>query len=241
MNKRNKGQHECDDVSQPHTGDSGKSHCLGDEDRIDFDAMEEMIHQRNVMVFGKDAVENPDGTRKNLDEIPDRAPHGTVMDAAAAEAIIENSPIIDHFPELKELRPFLAAADTNGRPAFYRVLARAIARSMPINWDSKGFSINVDIDGRHVPVCFGYPPESSPGQVIRTNLHGARGIERKTAVPEEKVKTLRQKAEDTGLFVPAGKELKCPIDRELCEDELESLLEWAASVKTAVEEHGLGH
>ena len=52
-------------------------------------------------------------------------------------------------------------------------------------------------------------PGSKYGQAIWTTLGSSEywGI-RKTGVPEEVIEYLRKRAEQTGLFVPAGKELK---------------------------------
>ena len=60
---------------------------------------------------------------------------------------------------------------------------------------------------------------------------------RKTGAPEEVVEQLRKKAEQTGLFVPAGKELKCPIDRVFTDAEVETLVAWCESVAQAIREH----
>lgn len=61
----------------------------------------------------------------------------------------------------------------------------------------------------------------------------------KTAVPEEVVKALRTKAQSTGLFGPAGHELKCPINRSFSEAEISGLLSWIEAVAEAVREYGL--
>ena len=43
----------------------------------------------------------------------------------------------------------------------------------------------------------------------------------------------------TGLFAPAGRDLKCLIDRAFSEDEVARLLAWCESVVQVIAEHGL--
>jgi len=132
---------------------------------------------------------------------------------------------------------FLASADENGRAVFTRILELAKDRAMPIHWGTKGFSLNVNVEGTHVAVCFVYPPDSVYKQTIRTTLRG--GVEKKSAVPKKQIQTLWEQAEATGLFVPAGRELKCEITRALSESEMNSLVQWFESVEKTVKKYGL--
>ena len=134
---------------------------------------------------------------------------------------------------------FLASLDENGRPVFDRLLGLAAAHAYPIHWGTKGFSMNVDLDGTHVAVCYGYPPHAVFKQSIYTALVGQGGLVSKIRAPEELVQSVRSEAEATGLFQPAGREIKCVIDRALSEDELEALLGWVEKVAVTVEECGL--
>ena len=121
---------------------------------------------------------------------------------------------------------FLASADENGRAVFARILELAKSKTMPIHWGTKGFSLNVDVDGTHVAVCFVYPPDSVYKQTLRTTLRDRGGVEKKSAVPEDEIQALWKQAEATDLFVPAGRDLKCQINRSLTEPEIESLVQW---------------
>lgn len=82
---------------------------------------------------------------------------------------------------------FLASADANGRAVFIRILELAKAKLMPIHWGTKGFSLNVDINGTHVAICFVYPPDSVYKQTLRTTLRDRGGVEKKSAVPEDQI------------------------------------------------------
>lgn len=134
---------------------------------------------------------------------------------------------------------FLASADENGKVVFTRILDLAKNKSMPIHWGTKGFSLNVDVDGTHVAVCFVYPPDSVYKQTVRTTLRYRGGVEKKTAVPEATIQALWKQAEATGLFNKAGRDLKCNITWKLSDQELESIIKWCESVEKEVKKHGL--
>jgi hypothetical protein len=134
---------------------------------------------------------------------------------------------------------FIETLDQNGKAVFEKILTFAQARRMPIHWGTKGFSLNVDIAGTHVAVLFCYPPASVYRQSIYTGLTWQGGVSMKTAVPENEVRELRSKAEATGLFRPAGHELKCSIDRAFSEVEIAAILTWCEQVASAITGHGL--
>jgi len=134
---------------------------------------------------------------------------------------------------------FVQALDRNGKATFERILAFAQTQSMPIHWGTRGFSLNADIGGTHVAVLFGYPPGSVYKQSIYTTLMGRGGISMKTAVPEDEVKKLWSAAQATGLFRPAGHELRCSIDRSFTESEMDMLLSWCQEIAAMIMKYGL--
>jgi len=97
----------------------------------------------------------------------------------------------------------------------------------------KGYPLNVEVEGNHVAVCYGYPPAAVYRQSVYTNI-GKAGIGTKVDVPEEKLHTLRESALATGLFVPANTELKCLVDREFMDGEVEELIGWIREVVEVV-------
>jgi hypothetical protein len=134
---------------------------------------------------------------------------------------------------------FLSSLDDNGKAVFSRILALAKDKFMPIHWGTKGFSLNVDLDGTHVAVCYGYPIGAVYKQSVYTTMAGQGSMTSKTAVPEDVIKELRRKAQATGLFSPAGRELKCPINRSFSEAEVSAVLDWIEDVAEAIRKHGL--
>jgi hypothetical protein len=134
---------------------------------------------------------------------------------------------------------FLGALDENGKAVFEKVLEFAQSRAMPIHWGTKGFSLNVDLDGTHVAIFFCYPPASVYKQSIYTTLMGRGGMSVKTAVPEDEIRRLWSKAEATGLFRPAGHELRCSIDRVFTDADVGKILSWCEEVAAIIAKYGL--
>ncbi|MEN6485646.1 MAG: hypothetical protein ABFD98_12255 [Syntrophobacteraceae bacterium] len=134
---------------------------------------------------------------------------------------------------------FMDSLDGNGREVFSRILSLARNKSMPVHWGTKGFSLNVGVEGNDVAICFGYPKESVFKQSVYTALAGRGSMTSKAAVPEEVIVALRARAQETGLFIPAGRELKCPINRAFTASEISSLLAWIDALADAVRKYGL--
>lgn len=134
---------------------------------------------------------------------------------------------------------FISSLDEFGKPVFKRILEFADKNQYPIHWGTKGFSLNVNLNGTHVAVCFGYPPNAVFRQSIYTALIGRGGLLSKIDVPEETVLELGKDAQATGLFQPAGRELKSLVDREFSESEIVSIIKWLEKVIAVVREYGL--
>ncbi len=134
---------------------------------------------------------------------------------------------------------FIESLDQFGKPVFERVLEFAEENAYPIHWGTKGFSLNVDIKGMHVAVCFGYPPHAVFKQSIYTALIGRGGLLSKVDVSEDIAIALGNEAQATGLFQPAGREFKCLINQEFSSEDTEKLLKWLLKSIDTVKEHGL--
>jgi len=65
------------------------------------------------------------------------------------------------------------------------------SHNFPIHWGSKGFSLNVDIRGKHVVLCYGYPQESMYKQSLYTDFSS---IKRKIENSEDLVASFRARA-----------------------------------------------
>ena len=136
-------------------------------------------------------------------------------------------------------KTFLESLDDNGRAVFSRLIAWSKGNSMTINWGVKGFSSGVVVDNVRVPVCFAYPPNSVYKQSLYTAFGGSGSIRSKVAVPEEVIHDIKEKAQTTGMFMSAGQDVKCLIDRSLTDDEVSSLLSVCKSIADAIQKYGL--
>jgi len=136
---------------------------------------------------------------------------------------------------------FLDSTDNFGRPVFEQLLGFARKEGLPIHWGSKGFSMNVDFDGVHVAVCYGYPPTALYGQVITSALAGRGNMVKKIGLHKETTEQLLHQAKATGLFVPAGGDVKCLIDRSFESGEISQIIQWLGHTVEAVREKGLSN
>ena len=134
---------------------------------------------------------------------------------------------------------FLASCNDDGRAVFSRLLEWSKDNSMPITWGSKGFSSSVLIGDVRVPVVYGYPRNSMNKQSIYTSFGGSGSIRSKTMLTETVIQDIKEKAVATGLFVPAGQDVKCLINRRLTDNEVNSLLNVSESIASAVQKYGL--
>ncbi|MFQ5586424.1 MAG: hypothetical protein ACE5GF_06355 [Thermodesulfobacteriota bacterium] len=134
---------------------------------------------------------------------------------------------------------FLESLDSNGREVFGQLLDYASANSLPIHWGTKGFSINVDKNGVHVAICYGYPPSSVFKQSLYTALVGRGGFLKKLNVSESDIEHLWSDAQDSGLFQPAGRELKILVNRKFRAKEITSIIGWLEKVVKTISSHEL--
>ncbi len=134
---------------------------------------------------------------------------------------------------------FYNSLDENGKFLFERLLAWAKSNSLPIHWGTKGFSLNVNLYGTHVAFCFGYPSKSVYQQSIYSALGGRGGLLSKVDITDQELQALYVEAQNSGLFQPAGKELKCLINRKFSEKQIEWLFSWLTKVTQEIEKHGL--
>ena len=124
-------------------------------------------------------------------------------------------------------------------PVFARLLEMAESSAYPIHWGAKGFSLNVDFDGTHAAFCYGYPPNATFKQSVYTAMVGSGGLISKLDASEEVVQSILEDARATGLFEPAGRELKCMVDRAFSTEEIDRLVAWCRTTADTIKEHGL--
>lgn len=132
---------------------------------------------------------------------------------------------------------FMNSLDNNGKDVFGQLLKFAAEEAFPIHWGTKGFSMNVDKNGVHVALCYGYPPKAVFKQSVYTALVGRGGFLSKLDVPESEINVLWQEAQATGLFQPPGRELKAMINRKFSNKGIQTIIDWPEKVAAAIESH----
>ena len=67
---------------------------------------------------------------------------------------------------------FMDSLNEHGVITYQRVLALGNQEGMLVRWGTKGFSVNVVLDGAVVPACYGYPPSAfQPTDVYGVRFH----------------------------------------------------------------------
>ena len=129
---------------------------------------------------------------------------------------------------------FLDSCDANGRAVFSRLFEYAEDLEFTIAWKDAGFALDIETRPSPVNVCLGFSTDSANGQSIVTTLSANGNTWQKAKMTPTTVKGLREQAQSTGLFVPAGPELKCEIARQFSDSEVDALLAWCSEVAKAI-------
>jgi len=134
---------------------------------------------------------------------------------------------------------FLKTIDDNGKTLFKRILDYANERSLPIHWGTKGFSMNFDKNGIHVPICYGYPPSSVYKQSIYLSFVGKGGLKYKLNIDESIINQLYEHCNKTGLFQSAGREMKAVINEPYSENKIKTLINIFNQIIQIIKNHEL--
>jgi hypothetical protein len=129
---------------------------------------------------------------------------------------------------------FMKTVDKNGQDVFKEILKLSEIHGFPIHWGTAGFSLNLDLDGKHVPLCYGYGNKAWFGQSLYTAFSD---ILRKVENGREIVLTAREKLGRTQIFteVPQGKELTFKFKKTLSEDQITDLTKILVELAEAME------
>ncbi|MCD6168503.1 MAG: hypothetical protein J7J33_04255, partial [Caldisericia bacterium] len=156
------------------------------------------------------------------------------------EDILRSMPKSASLPKINR-EQFLKSLDKNGYKVFQKLFEFADENALVFKWGSKGFSLNVDLEGNLVPLLFGYSPNSVFKQSIYT---GNELILRKVNNGEEIVNMYVESLTKLGYFVkikPKGEavNLKWLINKEYSEEEINCFLKILQKVSIEIKEHGL--
>jgi hypothetical protein len=153
------------------------------------------------------------------------------------EPILQKDIVTASLPKINK-KKFLETVDEAGYEIFEKLLKLAEEHRLPIHWGSKGFSINKEIDGTHVQLCFCYPPQSVSQQSIYTGFYY---IEKKVKEGDTIVTLFRDRFEKTGLFFPSGtgNDLKALIQKPLSQPKITELSDIILDLASVIQKNGL--
>src|SRR5690554_6022849 len=131
---------------------------------------------------------------------------------------------------------FINSLDDTGKDFFKTVLNFAEDNNLPIHWGSKGFSLNVNLEGNHVNILYGYPPHSVYKQSIYTVC---AEIIKKVKGGKSIAEYYQNELRNFGIFEQGGKELKMVIDKPISIEKKEKFLSIISRVIKMIKELGL--
>ncbi len=128
---------------------------------------------------------------------------------------------------------FMKTVNPEGQQVFKEILKLYETKGFPIHWGTAGFSLNIDLGGKHVALCYGYGKKAWFGQSLYTAFSD---ILRKVENGREIVLTFREKLKRTKIFTETEKELNFKFKKKLSENQIaeivETLIELAESIET---------
>jgi len=131
---------------------------------------------------------------------------------------------------------FLENVDEYIRDFFIRLFNLAEENNMPVRWGSTGFSLNVDLSGNYVSILYGYCNIMVDGQSFYTAT--AKGIRKKVNNSGAIIDKYFKRLSDTGLFIPAGNDIRWVIDKPVSEEVIKSIFDAVLFVKSEIEDAG---
>ena len=122
---------------------------------------------------------------------------------------------------------FVESLDKFGRTFFEDLLVFAETNGLSIHWGTRGFSINVDLNGKHVAILYGFPPHSVFKQVVYTAF---KEIRNNIKDSEPIIEQYRQELVQLGTFENAQSEQKWLIKKDVDMDKKERFFAVLSSI-----------
>ena len=130
---------------------------------------------------------------------------------------------------------FMKTLDSEGQEVFKEILELYETHGFPIHWGTAGFSLNIDLNGKHVPLCYGYGKKAWFGQSLYTAFSD---ILRKVENGREIVLTFREKLRRTKIFAETEKELNFKFKKKLSESQIADLTKTLVELADNIETNG---
>jgi len=133
-------------------------------------------------------------------------------------------------------KAFIYSLDENGKEFFQNLLDYAKSNSLPIHWGSKGFSLNVNIEGISVMILCGFPPNSVYSQCIHIRKSD---IIKKVEGGEEIASELLKNIEETDYFKKDKSDIKWLINKPFSNEMSNNFHEIIQRTVNRIKETGL--
>lgn len=130
---------------------------------------------------------------------------------------------------------FMKTLNPEGQEVFKEILKLSETHGFPIHWGTAGFSLNIDLEGTHVPLCYGYGKKAWFGQSFYTAFSDTL---RKVENGREIVLTYRERLKRLGIFAETEKELNFKFKKKLSEDQITELVKILVELAKAIENNG---
>lgn len=130
---------------------------------------------------------------------------------------------------------FMKTLNPDGQEFFKEILKLSETHGFPIHWGTAGFSLNIDLDGKHVPICYGYGKKAWFGQSFYTAFSDTL---RKVENGREIVLTYRERLRRLGIFAETEKDLNFKFKKKLSADQISEIVKILVELAKAIETNG---
>jgi len=217
-----------------------KEESLADQHRTFFDLEEgdavNFNKEQHLIVVGSDISREirQQASFLNRKGIPTTCVEFYYFKTASGETLLSTDVTISGDASTREIATksrtqttrsvFLESLDDYGRNFFDQLLERLTQQGLVIHWGTVGFSLNVDFEGTHVGICQGYPPKLKARK--NSSVYGVfTAIENKLADTDKLVEDFKERFQETGFFVPSGKNVRWTIDSKPSMDNIQHIVD----------------
>lgn len=131
---------------------------------------------------------------------------------------------------------FMKTLNPDGQEFFNEILKLSETHGFPIHWGTAGFSLNIDLEGNHVPLCYGYGKKVWFGQSFYTAFSDTL---RKVENGREIVLTYRERLRRLGIFADTEKDLNFKFKKKLSANQIFDIVKIPVELAKATETNGL--
>lgn len=126
--------------------------------------------------------------------------------------------------------------DSEGLRVFKPILKLSDLHGFPIHWGTRGFSLNVDLGGKHVALCYGYGSKAYGGQRVWTSF---TDVINKVQGGAEIIQVLRKQIRQIGVFTETQKEMKYDFKRKMTDAEITDLMDLLVDLANRIKSNGI--